>query len=234
MAGSNRWTTNPLIVALDVDDADQALALAKKLRGVAGAYKIGPRLVLRHQGPKLVEDLSTLGPVFLDHKFYDIPNTVEYSLRAAFDMGITMATVHASMGLEALKKLKTLEDELNKKRPFLILSVTVLTSVQADTPKEIEDVKRRVKSLTSDVAASGLRGLVCSPHELAMLHETDSKMFFVTPGIRSSKDFLNDQKRVMSAAEARRNGASAVVVGRPILEAKDPVAYARELLAEMN
>ncbi len=229
MANSSRFVKNPLIVALDVDDGEEALDLAIQLRDVAGCFKVGPRLVLRH-GPELVEELSTFAPVFLDHKFYDIPSVMEASLRAAFDMGVTLATVHASAGAETLRQLAGLQKELSLIRPFCILGVTVLTSVKAENA---EILQNQIRALAKTVAECGIGGLVCSPHEVAGLKALYPNLFYVTPGIRSATDNMDDQKRTMSAQEALKQGSSAVVVGRPILKAADPIRAAQNLLSEL-
>lgn len=226
------YIKNPLIVALDVDDPSDALALAKQLRDSAGCYKVGPRLVLR-SGPGLVRELAQIAPVFLDHKFYDIPSTMEGALRAAFDMGVTLATVHGSAGEETLRHLAVLQNELNEKRPFCILGVTVLTSVATTTDSERRAVADRINDLAGQVSRSGIGGLVCSPHEVAALKAKYPHLFFVTPGIRSAQDNMDDQQRTMSAGEAVRLGASGIVVGRPIYKSKDPANSARSILSEL-
>lgn len=217
-----------MIVALDVESGREALELARGLKDFAGCLKVGPRLVLR-EGPGLVRELAQLAPVFLDHKFFDIPSVMEASLRAAFDIGVTLATVHASAGAATLKQLAKVEKELNVKRPFCVLGVTVLTSVSGDEA----EINKRVSQLASDVHTSGLGGLVCSPHEVAGLKEKFPNLFYVTPGIRSSTDSMDDQSRTMTGAEALRQGASAIVVGRPILKAADPIQAAGRLLKEL-
>lgn len=222
---SSKFVKNPIIVALDIDDGREALSLARGMKDLAGCFKIGPRLVLRY-GPEFVKELVSIGPVFLDHKFYDIPSTMEASLRATFDLGITLTTIHSSVGSETLMHLARVEKELNQKRPFCVLAVTVLTSTKLDGPS-------KVQALASSVAASGTGGLVCSPHEVANLKASHPHLFYVTPGIRSSTDAMDDQQRTMSAADAIKQGASAIVVGRPILKANDPIRAVQNLLSEL-
>ena len=111
---------NPLMLALDVDQAEVAVEFAKRLDGKLGAIKIGPRLVLRY-GADLISKLATFAPVFVDNKYLDIPNTMEAAVRASFDAGATFTTIHAWAGPEALARLSKVEAELNSKRPFKIL-----------------------------------------------------------------------------------------------------------------
>ncbi|HEX4922576.1 MAG TPA: orotidine-5'-phosphate decarboxylase [Bdellovibrionales bacterium] len=227
------FVKNPLIVALDLDEPAEALAMAKQLRDSAGCFKVGPRLILR-SGPGLIQELAQMAPVFLDFKFYDIPSTMEGALRAAFDMGVTLATIHASAGEETLKHLAGVQRELNKKRPFGILGVTVLTSVAARTEAEKKSVTDRISDLAGQVSSSGIAGLVCSAHEVAALRAKHPNLFFVTPGIRSAQDSLDDQQRTMTAGEAIRHGSSGIVVGRPIYRSPNPAQAARSILSELE
>jgi orotidine-5'-phosphate decarboxylase len=223
---------NPLILAADVDSADECLRLAELLEGKIGAIKIGPRLVVRY-GAELISKLARKTAVFIDNKYLDIPNTMEAAVRASFDAGATFTTVHAWAGAEALKRLEKVEDELNQKRPFKILSVTILTSFSEKTlppglkPQALEE---HVNQLADLVLESGLTGLVCSPHEVAALKAKSGEAFLVTPGVRLPTDTHGDQKRVETPEMAIRQGASAIVVGRPIYEAKDPLEAVSRVL----
>lgn len=213
---------NPLIAALDVDNLGQALKLADELADVVGGFKVGPRLCLRY-GQELVKEVAARGPVFVDNKHFDIPSTMEAAVRASFEAGASLVTVHALSGFEALLKMARLEKELNQIRPFKILAVTILTSWdQNSLPPNLKQqtVSQHVTELADLAFSSGMRGLVCSPHELDLLQ--NKGLYLVTPGIRFSMDDRGDQKRVMGPAEALEAGASALVVGRPIVEAKYP------------
>lgn len=213
---------NPIIAALDVDSRDQALRLADELADVVGGFKVGPRLCLRY-GQELMKDIAARGPLFVDNKHFDIPSTMEAAVRASFDAGATLVTVHALSGKEALTKMATVEKELNAIRPFKILAVTILTSWdQSSVPPVLKQqaIPQHVTELANLVLESGMTGLVCSPHELDLLQ--NKGLYLVTPGIRFSMDSLGDQKRVLGPAEAIKAGASALVVGRPIVEAKSP------------
>ncbi|UXR64583.1 orotidine-5'-phosphate decarboxylase [Bdellovibrio bacteriovorus] len=212
---------NPIILALDVDTRDQALKIADDLSEIVGGFKLGPRLCLRY-GMEFVKELAQRGPIFLDNKHFDIPSTMEAAVRASFEAGASLVTVHALSGGEALQRMAAVEKELNQQRPFKVLAVTILTSWdQNSVPGNMKDqpIARHVTDLASLVKAAGLSSVVCSPHELDLLQNRD--LYLVTPGIRFSMQDSGDQKRIMGPKEALRKGASALVVGRPILEASN-------------
>lgn len=221
----------PLFLALDVDSAEKALELAQELSPFVGGFKVGPRLSAKFGG-SLIEKLSGLGPVFLDNKYYDIPSTMTSAVQCAFDCGASYVTIHAQAGSEALASLFELEKKLNNERPFRILSVTVLTSYSEKTAppnwKKLPFVDQ-VESLSDLTLRSGLKGLVCSPQEVKGLRRRHPESFIVTPGIRLSDGAQSkDQVRVGTPEQALSDGASALVVGRPIIEAQDPKAQAQK------
>lgn len=219
----------PLFVALDIDDKEKALELAKSVASSVGGFKIGPRLVVRF-GQGFVSELAELGPVFVDNKYYDIPSTMEHAIRASFEAGASFVTIHATCGLETMMHLRQVEEELNQLRSFKILAVTVLTSYTKETlPTNwiSQEVSEHVLSLAQEVMDSGLTGIVCSAHEASLLRERFPKAYLVTPGIRFMNEGKGDQKRTMGPQEAIKSGASALVVGRPICKADDPVAAAK-------
>lgn len=217
---------NPVILALDVDSKEDALKTLQLVGDIVGAVKLGPRLVCRY-GTGLIMEISRIAPVFVDNKYFDIPSTMIAAVRASFEAGACLVTVHALVGSEALKELAKLEKELNQTRPFKILAVTILTSWdQSSLPANFQSwsIENHVKSLAQQVHDSGLRGLVCSGHELQYLNYPD--MFKVTPGIRLELDqqslATEDQKRVLTPKQAIKAGASALVIGRPILQSQNP------------
>lgn len=229
---------NPIILALDVDTQDQAQEILTKVGGLVGAVKLGPRLVYRF-GADFVQKVSQKAPVFVDNKYFDIASTMVSAVRASFEAGATLVTVHALSGPEALKELAKLEQELNKIRPFKILAVTILTSWdQKSLPQSLNSwpIQDHVKSLTQEVHQAGLRGLVCSGHELGILNYPD--IFKVVPGIRlenqNEKLASEDQKRVMTPKEALKAGASALVIGRPILQSTDPQKTVHQILESIQ
>lgn len=221
---------NPLILALDVDTKEQAIQIADELADIVGGFKLGPRLCLRY-GKEFIQEIAKRGPIFLDNKHFDIPSTMEAAVRASFEAGASLVTVHALSGAEALKKMAELEKELQQQRPFRILAVTILTSWEEQSlPSNLKQqpIAQHVNDLANLVQQSGLFGVVCSPHELDLLQNRG--LYLVTPGIRTSMHASSDQKRIMGPKEALQHGASALVVGRPILEAKNIKAAATEFM----
>jgi len=221
-----RFLKNPIIVALDVDSKDDALKILDHVGDLVGGVKLGPRLVYRY-GAELVTEIAEIAPVFVDNKYFDISSTMVAAVRASFDAGATLVTVHALAGSEALKELHKLELELNQIRAFKILAVTILTSWdKSSMPASFHSwsVENHVRSLTQEVYSSGLRGLVCSGHELEYLNYPG--LFKVTPGIRLSTEQVSeqseDQKRIMTPKQAIKSGAAALVIGRRILKADKP------------
>lgn len=213
--------SNPIIAALDVDSDQEALRLADQIGDIVGGLKLGPRLCLRY-GMSFVKEIAKRSPVFIDQKYFDIPTTTVAAVQASFDAGASLVTVHALNGPETLKALAQLEQKLNEQRPFKVLCVTVLTSFShGQLPKSFRDesIAWHVKTQSEEVRSAGLSGLVCSPQDLGSF---DGKGFFiVTPGIRMPADDKGDQKRTMGPKEAINAGAQALVVGRPILQAKN-------------
>lgn len=221
---------NPICVALDVDEVPQALSLAKELQMLAGGFKVGPRLALKMQAADWAE-LVSYGPLFLDCNFHDIPSTMLASVQAAFDLGATLVTVHASAGDTALRGLAELQENLRKLRPFQVLAVTVLTSETVLGDGSSVALEHKVRALAGTVLNSGLQGLVCSAKDLSLLPE--GRKWVITPGIRSAGEIRHDQSRVATISEALSHGANAVVVGRPILEAPSAVLRLQQLLSEI-
>ena len=234
--GENR-RRNPIIVALDVPTADQAISLAEIVAPAVGAFKIGSELFTA-AGPDIVRRIRATGAdVFLDLKFHDIPNTVAKAVASAVRLDVQMLTIHTSGGPAMMKAAEEAAHKTAEAcgRPApLVLGVTVLTSMDGPELGSVgvrETVGHQVERLASLAASSGLRGLVCSPLELAGLRALlPEEMQFVTPGIRGPGDAAGDQKRTLSAAEAIAAGASRLVIGRPIYAAADPRAAAERIL----
>ena len=223
-----------LLVALDVDSRDQALALADQLRGTVGGFKIGSRL-FTIEGPSLVTTLADRGDrVFLDLKYHDIPTVVAESVRAAGRLGAGMLTVHTAGGEAMLTGAAEAAAALDQ--PPHVVGVTVLTSFdegelnQIGVPRTLGD---QVESLAALAVASGLDGIVASPRELVPLRQRlGSAPLIVTPGIRGGAAGASggdDQQRTLDPAEALHAGASYLVVGRPIIAAAAPLAAARAI-----
>jgi orotidine-5'-phosphate decarboxylase len=243
-----------LLIALDVESAAKALALADSLRGIAGGLKIGSRL-FTSEGPAIVRALVGKGDrVFLDLKFHDIPNTVAQAVAAATSLGVWMVNVHASGGTRMMQAAADAARESATRAgtaPPLVIAVTVLTSMTGETLAEIGctsahvgddpgsgirdagSVIDRVVRLAQLAEAAGLDGVVASPLETATLRERCGRDFaIVTPGIRGGGAGQDDQARTMSAGEAIAAGASYIVVGRPIIAASDPRAAAEAIVEE--
>ncbi len=232
-----------LIIALDVETAHAARELASMLREHAGMLKIGSQLFTA-AGPDLVREIvGAGGRVFLDLKFHDIPHTVAASAREAVRLGVALFNVHAAGGGEMLRRAaEATADEavrLGVTRPALI-SVTVLTSSDhatlVETGVSAPTVEAQVMRLARLVAACGLDGVVASPHEIDPVRRAIARSDFlvVTPGVRPHGTTHDDQRRVMTPAEAVRAGASYLVVGRALTAAPDPLRAAQEIGAEMD
>jgi len=228
-----------LLVALDVDTAAEARALANTLRGLVGGFKIGSRL-FTSQGPSIVEELAGRGDrVFLDLKFHDIPNTVAGAVAAGTRLGAWMINVHASGGAAMMRAARKAADEESARRSRprpLLVAVTVLTSLNDQALFEVgitPDAAEQVARLAALAQATGLDGVVASPKEIAVIRRRCGKSFaIVTPGIRGAADLKSDQDRTMSAQDALAEGATYLVVGRPIIAAADPRAAAEKLVME--
>lgn len=232
---------NPIIVALDVPSAEAALSLASQLAGTVGAFKIGSEL-FTSAGPDIVRRIrATEAAVFLDLKFHDIPNTVAKSVAAATRLDVQMLTIHTSGGLEMMRAAETAAQETacqaNRPAP-LVLGVTVLTSMDKRNLGEIgleTEVGAQVERLALLAAQAGLRGLVCSPLEIAALRRIlPAHMQLVTPGIRTGAEKADDQKRTLTPREAMTQGASWLVIGRPIYAAPDPRKAAEAILKSLD
>jgi len=232
---------NPIIVALDVPDAERAVALAGQLSSFVGAFKIGSEL-FTSAGPEIVRRIRQTGaPVFLDLKFHDIPNTVAKAVANAVRLDVQMLTIHTSGGSAMMHAAESSAQEtaasLGRPAP-LVLGVTVLTSMDRAAVAELggeSDVPKQVSRLGALAAAASLRGLVCSPLEVALLRGVHpASMQLVTPGIRSGTEKADDQKRTLSGRDALAAGANWLVIGRPIYAASDPQAAAEAILESLH
>lgn len=222
-----------LIVALDVSSAGAAQALVQRIGDAAGIYKVGLQLFTA-EGPSFVRDLVRSGKrVFLDLKLHDIPNTVSHAVKSAVDLGVHMLTVHASGGAAMLRAAtEAAGGKLN------VLAVTVLTSL-SDEDLEETGIAGRVTDQALRMAAlaqnAGCQGIISSPREALLIRKSLGEGFaIVTPGIRPAGAESNDQQRIATPAQAIVNGASHIVVGRPITHASDPAAAARAIISEME
>ena len=224
-----------LIVALDVPTAAAASALVDRLQGACRWFKVGMEL-FTGAGPAVIEPLIARGySIFLDLKFCDIPNTVAGAVRSAAALGVRMITLHGSGGPAMLEAARTAIEGLAD--PPQLLAVTVLTSIDAEQLKATGIYRtpaEQAELIAKMGLKAGIRGFVCSPHEVASLREiAGAEGVLVVPGIRPAGAAAGDQKRLATPADALRNGASYLVVGRPITQAADPAKAAELTIAEM-
>lgn len=222
-----------IIVALDFASAQEALRLAERLDPKDCRVKVGLEL-FTEAGPEIIRDLKRSGlEVFLDLKFHDIPHTVARACARACELGVWMLNVHALGGPRMLKAAR----EAVAPGTAALIGVTVLTSHSADELAllGLGDPLSRTQQLAASCREVGLDGVVCSPHEAALLRATHGPDFvLVTPGIRSSGSAQDDQRRTMGIGEALRAGAHHLVIGRPITAAANPQAALEACLAEVR
>lgn len=221
---------NPVYLALDVPQLEAAKALAEKVKAHVGGFKLGLEFFCAH-GHHGVHEIAHVGlPIFLDLKFHDIPNTVAGAMQAIHVLEPAIVTVHASGGRAMMEDAKAAAANGTK-----VVAVTMLTSLDE------RDLKRtgvegsahdQVTRLAELAHAAGLDGIVCSGHEVGAVHKHWKDGFFVVPGLRMNGNH-GDQKRVVSPRQARDDGASVLVVGRPISRAEDPVEAARAIEATL-
>jgi orotidine-5'-phosphate decarboxylase len=224
-----------LIVALDVPDAASAAALVNQLGDTCTWFKVGMELFTA-AGPSVLEPILKSGHnVFLDLKFHDIPNTVAGAVRSAAALGVHMLNVHAAGGPAMLAAAQAALDGLAN--PPTLLAVTMLTSMDQPQTSAIgvpRSPAQQVELLARMSLAAGIRGFVTSPEEVAALRAlTGPEAILVTPGIRPAGSAKGDQSRIATPAQALRQGASFLVVGRPITQAPNPAKAAQAILQEM-
>jgi len=228
-----------IVVALDYQEANQAFTLVNQLDPKLCKLKVGKEL-FTSAGPSFVEQLVTKQfDVFLDLKFHDIPNTVSKACEAATKLGVWMLNVHASGGSAMMQAALEGVDKGNSDvhSPYLI-AVTVLTSMNQTALNEIgieNSVEQHVLKLAKLTEQSGLHGVVCSAQEATLLRQHISKDFLlVTPGIRPAFASVDDQSRILTPSQALAAGANYLVIGRPITQAKDPLAALSLILQEIQ
>ncbi len=223
---------NPIFVALDTTDFERAAELAKAVRGHAGGVKLGLEFFSAH-GPQGIQKIKDLGlPLFLDLKLHDIPNTVGKAVQALAPLEPKILTVHAAGGRAMLEAARAAAPSKT-----LIVGVTVLTSLDkqdleaASVEGSAPDVVKRRAALCRQ---AGIDGIVCSGAEVAGAHEEWPDGFFVVPGIRPQGSDVGDQKRVVTPEQALEGGASVLVIGRPITQAKDPCRAIMDIASSLE
>lgn len=226
----------PIIVALDFPSRAAALGLAEQLDPSLCRVKVGKELFTRC-GPEVVEALQARSfEVFLDLKFHDIPNTTAMAVQAAAELGVWMVNVHCSGGLRMMAACREVLDKASGSRPLLI-GVTVLTSMEqadlADLGLDVEP-RQQVLRLAGLAAQAGLDGLVCSAQEAVPLKQQFPQLQLVTPGIRPAGSAADDQRRILTPAEAMAAGSDYLVIGRPIAQAASPERALAAVVAELG
>lgn len=225
-------TPDHLILALDLDDPREALRWAVHMKGKVGCFKIGLQLFTK-AGPDIVREVRSTGSrVFLDLKLHDIPNTVAKAVESVCSLDVSFLTVHALGGKEMMKAA------LKAAAPFpqtQILAVTILTSHTDEDVNELgfdHTTSGQALLLARLAVKSGVTGLVCSPQELPLFRrELPASTTLVTPGVRPLGSDKGDQNRVATPKEALAAGSSHLVLGRPILNAPDPLAAVERILS---
>jgi orotidine-5'-phosphate decarboxylase len=225
-----------LILVLDAQSPRDVIPALRPLQGTVQWVKVGLEMFTAC-GPDCVQEIAGLGfKVFLDLKLHDIPNTVAKAVESVSRLPIGMLTLHTSGGREMMQW--AVKAQQQHAPHLLLLGVTVLTSTSAQGLAETgvpDSPEKQVVRLGQLAVEAGLRGLVCSPLEIAPLRSVlPPGVALVTPGIRPRDAKADDQTRVMTPGEAARAGANFLVVGRPIFKAPDPVAAARAILAEIT
>ena len=232
---------NKLIAALDVATVEQARRLVVQLRDVVGMFKVGSQLFTA-AGPELVREIVNGGnQVFLDLKFHDIPNTVAAAGVEATRLGVSIFNVHASGGSEMMERTAQAVSETAQKEQLpkpKVIAVTLLTSANEATLREIgidAPPDKLVTHLARMAASAGLDGVVASAMEAPVIRTATAPDFLiVTPGVRPAGGTAADQKRITTPREAIERGADYIVVGRPILNASDPVLAAAQIVEEIT
>lgn len=224
-----------IIVALDFPDESSAMKLVERINPELCRLKIGKELFTRC-GPDLVKRIVNNGyDVFLDLKYHDIPNTVANACKAAADLGVWMMNVHALGGPAMLAAARNALADVDSP---LLIAVTILTSSSEDDLKAVginQSAKEMVKRLALLSKEQGLDGVVCSAQEAAELKSVLGRDFIlVTPGIRLPTDDAGDQKRIVSPADAVRQGSDYLVIGRPITQADDPIQKLLTINSEIS
>ena len=220
-----------IFVAIDTPELDRAHRLAKAVKPLAGGVKLGLEFFCAN-GPAGVHDIAALGvPVFLDLKLHDIPNTVAKAVAALRSLEPAILTVHAAGGRAMMEEAKAAAPKSTK-----VVGVTVLTSLDREDVRSIGVAGKpadQVGRLAALARESGLDGIVCSGEEVKAARRAWPHGFFVVPGVRPQGAGVADQKRVVTPRAALDDGASILVIGRPVTEADDPVAALKAIAATL-
>lgn len=223
---------NSIFVAIDTPDLDRALDLAKAVREIAGGVKLGLEFFAAN-GPEGIREITDAGlPVFLDLKLHDIPNTVGKAVKALAPLEPALLTIHAAGGRAMMAAAKAEAPPGTK-----VVAVTVLTSLDQSDLAETgmgDSPEDQVRRLADLARGAGADGIVCSGAEVAAARQAWPSGFFVVPGVRPAGAELGDQKRVATPKQALDDGASVLVIGRPITGAADPARAIRDIAATLR
>ena len=223
--------SNPVYVAIDTPNLDNALGLIKAIKHHIGGVKLGLEFFCAN-GHHGVHEVAKLGlPIFLDLKLHDIPNTVAKAVQAINGLEPAILTVHASGGRAMMEDAKAAAGAHTK-----VVAVTVLTSLDNHDLNRVgvsDDPHTQVERLAALAREAGLDGIVCSGHEIKAAHKAWKNGFFVVPGLRPSGSKTGDQKRIVTPRQARDDGASVLVIGRPITGAENPDDAARAIVGTL-
>jgi orotidine-5'-phosphate decarboxylase len=223
---------NPIFVAMDTQDLHRAAALARDLRGLVGGVKLGLEFFCGNGEEGVLRLAEHEMPVFLDLKLHDIPNTVKGAVQAIAHLDPAILTVHAAGGREMMRAAKAAAPPRTK-----VVAVTVLTSLDEDDLHSIgveAGPSQQVERLTALAREAGLDGIVCSGAEVAKARAAWPEGYFVVPGVRPEGADLGDQKRIVTPAQALADGASALVIGRPITGAPNPARALMDIVASLE
>ena len=227
-----------VIIACDFDSGKQTLEFLDQFTGRKPFVKIGMELFYA-AGPQIVREIKKRGhKIFLDLKLHDIPNTVKKAMKVLSGLDVDICNVHAAGTVKMMRSALEGVTRPDGSRP-LVIAVTQLTSTDQETmEKEIlihEPIDEVVMQYAENAKKAGLDGIVCSPLEAGKVHERCGSDFLtITPGVRFAEGDAGDQKRVMTPAQAKKNGSDYIVVGRPITQAEDPVAAYRRCIADFT
>ena len=222
----------PIFVAIDTPDLHKAAAIAREVRGIAGGVKLGLEFFCANGEEGVLRIAEGQLPVFLDLKFHDIPNTVGKAVEAIAHLQPAVLTVHAAGGKAMMAAAKAAAPDGTK-----VVGVTVLTSLDETDLSATGiagDPSDQVARLTDLAREAGIDGIVCSGAEVAAARSAWPEGFFVVPGVRPAGADLADQKRVVTPRQALDDGASIVVIGRPITGAPSPAQAIREIAATLD
>lgn len=223
--------SNPVYVAIDTPLLDEALELVRKIKAHVGGVKLGLEFFCAN-GHHGVHEVQKLGlPIFLDLKLHDIPNTVAKAMQAINTLEPAIVTIHASGGRAMMEDAKAAAGSHTK-----VVGVTVLTSLDDHDLSRVgiaDDPHTQVERLAALAQEAGLDGIVCSGQEVKSARKAWKDGFFVVPGLRPAGASTADQKRIVSPRQARDDGASVLVIGRPITKAEDPDAAARAIVGTL-